>query len=602
MAREYVVVGGGSSGIAVTLGLLERGCNVVLVERGEIEDPKSVCAHRREAAKWGEVKNCSVCSEKHLTAPQTHLAGRSLVIPTGKGGVGGSANLNAMLWSRGHPGVFDTHWPTGWSSSDLAPHFERVERYVGVRRVSAPVSSTMGTLFRSMFSSGIEKRSAGLGEYAVDKSTHAVKNEIKAKAEDEEAATIFTVSAQGQRRIALSSVLLTNAADLSGTLRLVTGAEVTALELKGNPADMGPDTSPNAARVREVVGVVTRAHGTIRPSGGGEVVLCAGVLATPRLLQEVGLMSCTSVLGVVDHSFVPVLRLGPWWTQDKSSSLHERVEYDDGDHHHIHHHHQSTTKKEVGDIAPAAAGHNGVHGLAYLNATGTALMGTCEADHSAEPPSTQVVLVDGGNTAALAHDLLLPHWPAWRTWENLVWPLLGAVLSLFLGLSPVRALLKCVYGALVCDVRPRKASVLSTGAGDSTASPCVDPRYLSDPQDIPRVILAVERVRRLLAGSSAPRWSIELIPGVLPVALCVKLLANSYYHPAGSCPMGDHGGQRVCDSQLRVLVDASASDTHVGLRVADASVLPTLPTGPPAATIMAVADRAAALITGEVQL
>ena len=128
MAREYVVVGGGSSGIAVTLGLLERGCNVVLVERGEVKDPKKACTHIRDADRWVEVKNCSVCSEKHLTVPQKHLGGRSVVIPVGKGGLGGSSNLNAMLWTRGHPVVFDAHWPKGWSSSELAPHFEHVEQ------------------------------------------------------------------------------------------------------------------------------------------------------------------------------------------------------------------------------------------------------------------------------------------------------------------------------------------------------------------------------------------------------------------------------------------------------------------------------------------
>ena len=64
---------------------------------------------------------------------------------------------------------------------------------------------------------------------------------------------------------------------------------------------------------------------------------------------------------------------------------------------------------------------------------------------------------------------------------------------------------------------------------------------------------------------------------------------GSYYHPAGSCRMGPDPGA-VVDAQLRVHGVA-------GLRVADASVLPAIPNAPLNATVLAIAERAADLIT-----
>ena len=63
---------------------------------------------------------------------------------------------------------------------------------------------------------------------------------------------------------------------------------------------------------------------------------------------------------------------------------------------------------------------------------------------------------------------------------------------------------------------------------------------------------------------------------------------GSYYHPAGTCRMG-RDAAAVVDPELRVRGLA-------GLRVADASVMPTIPNAHPNATVLAIAERAADLI------
>jgi choline dehydrogenase-like flavoprotein len=70
-------------------------------------------------------------------------------------------------------------------------------------------------------------------------------------------------------------------------------------------------------------------------------------------------------------------------------------------------------------------------------------------------------------------------------------------------------------------------------------------------------------------------------------------IGTTIFHPVGTARMGrDDDPRAVVDARLRVIgLD--------GLRVADASVMPSIPTSHPAATVIAIAERAAALIAGE---
>ena len=70
----------------------------------------------------------------------------------------------------------------------------------------------------------------------------------------------------------------------------------------------------------------------------------------------------------------------------------------------------------------------------------------------------------------------------------------------------------------------------------------------------------------------------------------IRRTVASYYHPAGTCRMGT-GADTVVDTRLRVRGLA-------GLRVADASVMPSIPNAQPHATVLAIAERAAELISG----
>lgn len=106
----------------------------------------------------------------------------------------------------------------------------------------------------------------------------------------------------------------------------------------------------------------------------------------------------------------------------------------------------------------------------------------------------------------------------------------------------------------------------------------------------------ITAARRIAWSSALAEWGIEEIsPGLDAVdepsiSDYARKYFGSYCHPVGTCAMGEDEVS-VVDSQLRV----RGLD---GLRVADASVIPSIPSNNTNATVYAIAERAAALLQG----
>ncbi len=137
------------------------------------------------------------------------------------------------------------------------------------------------------------------------------------------------------------------------------------------------------------------------------------------------------------------------------------------------------------------------------------------------------------------------------------------------------------------------------------AAPLIDPGFLSHPRDLDRIEAGLRMIRSAVATPEFATALTEAEAGVKlterwpgPGATSREALrgyarqaVGSYWHPAGTCRMGT-GADAVVDPELKVRgVD--------GLRVADASIMPTITNAHPNATVLAIAERAAALIQGE---
>jgi len=142
-------------------------------------------------------------------------------------------------------------------------------------------------------------------------------------------------------------------------------------------------------------------------------------------------------------------------------------------------------------------------------------------------------------------------------------------------------------------VRPLSRGSIRLSSTDPFAPPRVDPAYLRAPSDLERLAGAVELSREIFATDAFAEWvGPELLPGPDVVSHADVLdfcrrSAASYHHQAGSCKMG-LDELAVVDPQLRVV-------GVEGLRVADASVMPAVPSGNCNAGIVMIAERCAEL-------
>ena len=144
-------------------------------------------------------------------------------------------------------------------------------------------------------------------------------------------------------------------------------------------------------------------------------------------------------------------------------------------------------------------------------------------------------------------------------------------------------------------VRPESRGRVTLQSADYAADPVVDPQYLTRDDDLETLVRGVRKATEIAeADALSPYRGDRIFPserGEEALVEHVRENAVTYYHPVGTCRMGADE-MAVVDDRLRVRgVD--------GLRVVDASVVPTIPTGNTNAPTLAVAARGAALIAGD---
>jgi choline dehydrogenase len=144
-------------------------------------------------------------------------------------------------------------------------------------------------------------------------------------------------------------------------------------------------------------------------------------------------------------------------------------------------------------------------------------------------------------------------------------------------------------------LNPRSRGSVRLAPGDPGAAPLIDPGFLTDEQDVAGMLARLRLAREIGGAQAMAEWrQEEVLPGAAVSTTAqqegfLRRCTDTYFHAVGTCKMGTDA-EAVTDLQLRVHgID--------GLRVADASVMPSLPAANTNATVLAIAERAADLTT-----
>ncbi|WP_250440319.1 GMC family oxidoreductase N-terminal domain-containing protein [Caballeronia sp. AZ1_KS37] len=152
------------------------------------------------------------------------------------------------------------------------------------------------------------------------------------------------------------------------------------------------------------------------------------------------------------------------------------------------------------------------------------------------------------------------------------------------------------FTASVCNLRPTSRGSVHIESPDAHGAPLIAPNYLSTDRDREVAANALRLTRRIAGAPALARYAPEeILPGIQfqtqeELVEAAGKVGTTIFHPVGTCRMGtDNDPGAVVDSRLRVIGVR-------GLRVVDASVMPTITSGNTNSPTLMIAERASDMI------
>ncbi len=541
---DYIICGGGTAGCLLANRLsADPGKTVLLIEAGGNDDYLWVHIPVGYLYCIGNPRTDWLFS----TDEDPGLNGRSLRYPRGKV-LGGCSSINGMIYMRGQARDYDG-WGAGdgfganpgWSWAECLPHFLKHEDfYKGVDAFHAapgfdPTGARSGGEWR------VEKQR--LRWDVLDAFSQAAQQAgIPASSDfnrgDNEGVGYFDVNQKAGVRWNATKAFLRPAQHKRQNLQVWTGAQISRVLLEGGRA-IGIEADP----VNGGAPVQARVE-----ANGGEVILCTGAIGTPQLLQLSGI----GPAALLQSHGIPVEHALEGVGANLQDHLQIRAVYQ-------------------------------VEGVKTLNTMANSLWGKAMI-------GLEYALRRSGPMSMAPSQLgAFTRSDPGRAHANLEYHVQPLSLDAF-G-QPLHTF--NAFTASVCNLNPTSRGAVKIRSARAADAPSIAACYLSTAED--RLIAANSlRLTRNIVGQPAlakykPR---EVKPGVQyqsdeDLAKLAGDIGTTIFHPVGTAKMGPAADpMAVVDAHLRV-------HGVRGLRVVDASVMPSITSGNTNSPTLMIAERAA---------
>jgi choline dehydrogenase len=526
MEFDFVIVGGGSAGCVLANRLsADEGFSVCLLEAGG--EDRNPWIH----IPAGYVKTMVDPAINWMfdTSPDKHTADRPIPVPRGKV-LGGSSAINGMLYVRGQANDYNT-WGQmgcrGWSFGDVLPYFKRSEnREQGADEFHAtggPLNVTMPTTRYETLDKIIE--AGGTLGYPTD---------VDYNGADQTGFAYYQVTQRNGRRFSAKNAYLDPIRKLRKNLKVETHAFAQKVLIEEGRA----------------TGVTILQKGQTRTiRARREVILCAGAIQSPQLLElsGIGQGARLQALGItVVHDLKGVgenlqdhyiARLS--WRLRGLDSLNQLTR----------------GPRLVREVFKYFTQHRGA-----LTMPAGIIAGFVKSSPDLEDPDIQYHIAHA--TFANPHKRVFDKFP---------------------GLT---------IGS--CQLRPESRGYVHATTPHMATKPDIQPNFLACKTDCDVQVAGLKIGRELMESSvMAPYIAEELSPGPSVTSDAAFLdharkTGATLYHPVGTCKMGTDEFA-VVDPSLKVIGIR-------GLRVADASIMPRLVSGNTNAPAMMIGEKAADMI------
>ncbi len=527
---DYIVIGAGAAGCILAARLADSGAGrVCLLEAG----PANTHPLLHVPAGFIKMLDSRKYTWQFRAEPTPETNGRAIPLPQGRA-LGGSTAINGMVYNRGQREDYD-HWQAlgnpGWDYDSVLPYFRRSETFVSaggdhLRGREGELFVTANDWIHPVCEAFVE----GAGELGIPVNPDY-------NGASQAGVGYYQRTIHKGRRVSAAGAFLRRSLQRRN-LDVRTSAQVTRLRVDGATA----------------VGVEylhRRSGAAIDMRARREVILCAGALNTPKLLQLSGL----GPADLLRKLQIPVVKALPGVGENLRDHFAVRV---------VAKARNATTINELArpprlwrEIAKWAVGQPSI-----LAVSPSIVHFHWRSDGAAGRPDLQGVFSPASYQAGRV-----------------------GVLDRYPGMS-------CGFWLH----RPESAGRVSIRSSDPRQDPKIEAGYLTHEADRQAMLGGLRLARRLLATKAlAPYYAAETLPGAQveqddELLDYIRQVGASSYHLNGTAKMGP------ADDPLSVVDHTLRVHGVNGLRIADASIFPAIPSANTVAATMMVAEKAASLV------